>query len=135
MLEVYSVNVTVPAGSAFPLNTVKILKGCTATIGGNSIQLNRAGVYNVSVSASLEPGTAGDVSLALYKDGSPVAGASTSFTGALNTVNTASLDALIQCPQNNNPCNCSTSPLTITIVNTGETEVTGNINVVVTKLC
>ena len=135
MIEVYSNNVTVSAGATFPLNNVKIIKGSTATLNGNSIQLNRAGVYSINVALSVEPVTAGEVSVALYKNGLPDAGSGTGFTGVLDTINTASFPVLVQCPQNNDPCCCCTAPTTISIVNTSEVDITGDIIVVVTKVC
>ena len=135
MIEVYSNNVTVPAGSTFPLSNVKVIKGCTATLNGNGIQLNKAGVYSISVSLTAEPATAGDVSIALYKNGVSDAGSGTQFTGAVDTISAASFPALVQCPQNNDPCCCCTAPTTVSIVNTSDVDITGDITVVVTKLC
>lgn len=135
MIEVFSTNVTVPAGGVFPLGVTKIVKGETATRSGDSIQLNRMGVYNVNVSASLEPSAAGDVVISLYRDGVAQESSSTTFTGAVDTIGAASFSDLIQCPQNNNPCCCASSPVTLTLVNAGDVDVTGSIRIVVTKIC
>ena len=134
MIQVYSDNVTVAVNSTFPLNNVVLEKGCTADLIGNSIRLNRVGIYEINVDAALEPTTAGLVSVQLLENDALVSKGQSEFTGAVDTTGTLSFTALVQCPQNNTCC-CNTSPTVLSLVNVGETEVTGRINVVVTKLC
>ena len=52
MIEVYSNNVSVPAGATVPLDNEVLRKGCTATKSGNTINLNRCGVYQVNCECS-----------------------------------------------------------------------------------
>lgn len=134
MVQAYSINATVAAGAMFPLSIVAIQKGVTATVNGNSIQLNRCGVYAVSVDMSLTPSAEGDVVIQLYKDGVAMPQAKATGTGATTTAANYSFGTLVQCDRNNTNC-CCTSPVTLTLVNDSENSVTGDINVVVTKIC
>lgn len=125
MLEVYSLNVTVPADSTIPFNNISLKKGCTATLNGvSSIELNKCGVYMVSVDAS----SATTTTIQLFKDG--VAQPQAQSTGA-----SLHFTTLVQVPQNNSCCVCS-EPTTIQVKNTGDAASTfTNVNVVVTKVC
>ena len=123
MLELYSLNVTVPADTAVPLNNVKVKKGCTAVLSGTStIALNKCGIYMVSVNSSTETAA----TLELYVDG--IAQANAQSTGT-----TPNFIALVQVDENNSNCPCS-SPTSLQIVNTGAEATFTNVNVVVTKV-
>lgn len=134
MIQVYSSDVTVDANGVFPLNSVRVNKGSYAELVGSAIQLNKCGVYMVEVDASLTPAAAGTVAIQMYKDGVAQPQAYNYFTGVAETANTASFMAFVQVPQNNSPCCCS-SPTFLTINNESEEEVTGRINVCVSKIC
>ena len=125
MLEVYSLNATVPASSAIPFNNVSLKKGCTATLNGvSTIELNKCGVYMVSCDASASAST----TLQLFKDG--VAQNQGQSTGS-----SPSFSTLVQVPQNNSCCACS-EPTTIQVRNVGTSSVTlSDVNVCVTKIC
>ena len=124
MLEVYSLNVEVPADTAIPLNNVVIQKGCTAVNSAPAtIQLNKCGVYMVTCDAS----SSASVTIQLYKNG--IAQPQAQSTGA-----SACFVTFVQVPNDNSNCCCS-SPTTIQIFN-GDTAATfENINVCVSKLC
>ena len=123
MLEAYSLNVAVEADSYVPFNSTSIIKGCTATKpSADTIDLNKCGVYMVSVDASAEAST----TLQLYKDG--VAQPQAQSTGL-----TPSFTTLVQVDKNNSCCACS-SPTTIQIHNSTATTLT-NANITVTKIC
>ena len=122
MLECYSVNTDVGANSFVPFNSTSIQKGCTATKSGtDTIELNKCGVYMVSVNASLETAS----TIQLYKDG--VAQPQAQGTGA-----TPSFVTLVQVPKNNCGCPCS-SPTTIQLMNTTATTFT-DANITITKV-
>ena len=124
MLEAYSLNVTVAPDTAIPFNNTSINKGCTVTHDSpSSFELNKCGVYMVSVDASLEAlGT-----IQLYKDG--VAQAQAQGTG-----DTPAFTTLVQVAENNSCCPC-TSPTTIQIMNTGIADIDCvNCNVSITKV-
>ena len=139
-LEAYSVNITVPANTPIPLNIRTIEKGEFASCNNNgtsNIVFNKCGLYKVSVTASaVASDAAGDITIQLYQDGTPIANAVSTSTAA-NTTNSRSLaiEKLIQVSKNNSPCCCCSSPSTVTIVNAGVTATFNPINVVVTKYC
>lgn len=124
MIEAYSVNVTVPADSAIPFNSVTLQKGCTVTHpSADTFNLNKCGVYMVSVDAS----AAASTTIQLYKDG--VAQPQAQSTGT-----TTSFVTLVQCDKNNSCCPCA-SPTSIQIVNTGDAAATlTNANIAITKV-
>ena len=123
MLEAYSLNVTAAANSNVPFNSTSLIKGCTVTHPSpDTINLNKCGVYMVSVDAS----AAASTTLQLKKNGvlQPQAqstGLSPSFT------------TLVQVQDNNCNCNPCAEPCVIQIVNTTATTLT-NCNITVTKI-
>lgn len=122
MLEAYSLNIDVAANTAIPFQNVSLKKGCTAELSGtNTITLNKCGVYMVAVDATASVAT----TIQLYKDG--IAQPQAQSTGtALSFV------TLVQVPENNSCCPCS-SGTTLQIIN--ETAATyDNVNIVVTKV-
>lgn len=122
MLEAYSENVTVTANSAIPFQNVSIKKGCTAELSGTStVELNRCGVYMVSVDASAETST----TIQLFKNG--VAQPQAQSTGT-----SLCFVTLVQVPENNSCCPC-TAPVSLQVVNTTATTFT-DCNVVITKI-
>jgi hypothetical protein len=122
MLESYSINTEVGANSFIPFNNVSIKKGCTVTkSSADTIDLNKCGVYMVSVDASAGTST----TIQLYKDG--VAQPQAQSTGI-----NPSFVTLVQVPKSNCDCPCS-SPTTIQVMNTTATTF-DDINLVVTKV-
>jgi len=124
MLEAYSLNVTVAADTAIPFNNVTLRKGCTAILNGPStIELNKCGVYAVSVDAS----SAAAATIQLYKDG--VAQPQAQSTGT-----SPSFTTLVQVPNTNTACPCS-SATNIQVKNAADAEATlTDVNIVVTKI-
>jgi len=124
MLEAYSLDVTVPSLSSVPFNNITIEKGCTATLSSPAtIQLNKCGVYEVSVDASSTAAT----SIQLYKDG-------VALPQAQSTGTSPSFVTLVQVDKNNSCCPCA-SPTNLQVKNSGTAAATyTDINVVVTKL-
>ena len=124
MLEAYSTNVTVTANGAIPFNNVTVEKGCTAKLSAPAtIELNKCGVYMVSVDASA---TAANT-IQLYKDG--VAQPQAQSTGS-----SMGFVTLVQVDKNNCNCNCCSSPVTLRVIATTAGTIT-NANIVVTKVC
>ena len=123
MLEAYSLNLEVAEMDAIPFQNIAVKKGCTATLSGTStIELNKCGVYMISVDASAEATT----TIQLYKDG--VAQPQAQSTGG-----TPAFITLVQVDKNNNNC-CCTSPVTLQVINDTAATFT-NVNVCVTKIC
>ena len=122
MLQAYSINATVTAGGAVPFNSVALEKGCTAKLTSPStIELNKCGVYMVSVDAT----AAASTTLQLTKDG-------TALPQAQSTGTTPSFMTLVQVATNNSCCACS-SPVVLRLLNTVATTLT-DCNIVVTKV-
>ena len=122
MLEAYSLNVTAAANSNVPFNSTSLTKGCTVTKPSpDTINLNKCGVYMVSVDCS----AAASTTIQLYKDG--VAQPQAQSTGT-----SPSFITLVQVDHNNDCCACS-SPTTIQVKNTVTTTLT-DINITVTKV-
>ena len=123
MLEVYTLNASVGADSAIPLNNVSIKKGCSAVNSGpSSIELNKCGVYMVALNGVASAAT----TVQMYKNDIPQPQAQAAGTN-LN------FETLVQVSENNSNCCCS-SPTVLRFVNS--TSVTFPIvNVNVTKVC
>ena len=124
MLEAYSTNLDVATGTAVPFNSISIEKGSTAVLmAPSTIQLNKCGVYMVSVDAS----TAAVATIELHKNGmtQPM---------AQSTGTTLSFMTLVQVPNSNSNCCCS-SPTLLQLINTGAAASFTNVNIVVTKVC
>lgn len=122
MLEAYSISTEVGALSPIPLTNVSVKKGCTAVLSGTStIQLNKCGVYMVSLDAVAGTST----TVEMLKNG-------VEQPQAQSTGTTLGFTTLVQVQENNCGCACS-SPTTLQFMN--ETAATfDNINVVVTKI-
>lgn len=136
MLELYSLNVEVDQNGTIPFNNVDLAKGCTAVLTApGTVQFNKSGVYVVNVSASITPAAAGDVSIQLAKDGVLELGSFSTATGTADETTALAFESLVQVPCNNNPCNCSTNPTTVQLINTGQAGTFPVVRMIVTKLC
>lgn len=136
MLEAYSKNQTVPATTGItPFNSVTLKKGCTAELNGvSSIQLNKCGVYEVIFNAIALATTAGDITVEMTKNGVAQPQATRTITGAtVATSVNVPISTLVQVTDNNS-CRCCDTPTILQFINTGVAW-TGDVNVVVTKIC
>lgn len=107
MLEAYSTNIDVGAESYIPFNSTSLIKGCTVTKpSADTIDLNKCGVYMVSVDASSGTST----TIQLYKNG--VAQPQAQSTGT-----SLHFTTLVQSSENNTCCPC-TAPTTLQVMNT-----------------
>ena len=135
MLQVYSINQALADGIAIPFNNVAIQKGKTAILGAPAtIEINKKGIYEILVDGSIDATTtATTATIQLTKNGIPMPQAQK--TVATDTVIPVSysFSALVQATEDNTCC-CITSPTTLQVVYTGDAS-TGDINVVVTKIC
>lgn len=122
MIESYSVNVAVGADANIPFNSTSIQKGCTVEkTGADTFQFNKCGVYMVAVDCS----TGTSTTIQLVKNG--VLQPQAQSTGV-----SPSFVTLVQVPNNNTCCPCS-SPTVIQIQNTTAGTFT-NANIVITKV-
>ena len=124
MLEAYSINQTVASMDAVPFTSVSLKKGCTAELSGAStIQLNKCGVYMVSVNASSATAT----TLELYKNG-------IEQPQAQSTGLNPSFVTLVQVTESNSCCPCS-APTMLQVINVDDAEATlTDANIVITKI-
>lgn len=136
MLEAYSKNQTIPATTGIlPFNSITLKKGCTAELNGvSSIQLNKCGVYEITLNINGLASTAGDVTVAMTKNGVAQPQATRSLVDQTITEGfSLPITTLVQV-KDNNSCRCCDAPTTIQFINQGAAWV-GDIDVVVTKLC
>lgn len=136
MLELYSLNVEVDQNGSIPFNNVDLAKGCTAVLTApGTVQFNKSGVYMVDVSASITPAAAGTVSIQLAKNGVLELGSFSEATAAATSTMNLGFTSLVQVNKNNNPCDCTTNPTTIQLINTGQAGTFPIVRMVVTKVC
>lgn len=122
MLEAYSLNIAVGANANIPFNSTTIQKGCTATkSAADTINLNKCGVYMVSVDCSASAST----TIQLVKDG--VLQPQAQSTGV-----SPSFITLVQVDHNNSCCACD-SPTVIQVRNTTAVTLT-DANITITKV-
>ena len=136
MLELYSLNVEVDQNGSIPFNNVDLAKGCTVVLTApGTVQFNKSGVYMVDVSASIAPTAAGTVSIQLAKNGVLELGSFSVASAAAASTVSLGFTSLVQVSKNNNPCDCTTNPTTIQLINTGQAGTFPIVRMVVTKVC
>ncbi len=136
MLEIYSKNITVAADGMIPLNTVSLLKGTsTQPLGAGSIQFNKCGIYQVTVSGSVIGSAAGLIEIQLEKDGVAQPQAVSLISAPDATSNTPfSFTTLVQVPDGNNLyCPCAQTTV-ISLRNTGIEATYSTIDVTVVRI-
>lgn len=136
MLQAYSSNLTMTADTAFPFNNVTVDKGCAETLSAPaSIQLNKRGVYLVEVDGFGTGGATATGTTQLVVNGVAQPQAISSYGASSGVVSEFGFKTLVQVTENNCPCNCTSSPTVLQVLN-GAAELTdAHINVVVTKIC
>ena len=136
MLQAYSTNITIVAGSAIPFNNVLIDKGCAEKLTAPAtVELDKRGVYLVKVDGFGTGSAAGTEVIQLYVNGVAQPQAQSQFTTASADVANFSFNTLVQVSENNCPCNCYTSPTVLQVRAEGTDLTEADANIVVTKLC
>ena len=136
MLQAYSSNITITAGSAIPFNNVIIDKGCAEKLSAPAtIEINQRGVYIVKIDGFGTGSAAGTETIQLYINDIAQPQAQCQFTTAASDISNFSFNTLIQVNKNNCNCNCYTSPTVLQVQADGANMTDANINIVVTKLC
>ena len=122
MLQAYSTGITLAANANIPFNSTSVQKGCTAVkTGPDTFNLNKCGVYMVSVECSSSAST----TIQLVKDG-------VLQPQAQSTGTSPSFTTLVQVDHNNSNCACD-SPTILQVNNT--TAGTASIaNITITKI-
>ena len=134
-----SYNITeqaVATGGLLTFTTNRILTGCTVTHaeGTTSFQLNKPGYYYVSFNGIAAPTTAaGDVTVQLLSNTSPVPGAIATFSSTATTdLGNLSFASIIKVLPS---CCAIDNTTTLTLTNSGVDSTYNNVNLSITKLC
>lgn len=134
-----SYNITeqaVATGGLLTFTTNRILTGCTVTHaeGTTSFQLNKPGYYYVSFNGIAAPTTdAGDVTVQLLSNTSPVPGAIATFSSTATTdLGNLSFTTIIKVLPS---CCAIDNTTTLTLTNSGVDSTYNNVNLSITKLC
>lgn len=136
MIQVYSDGLTVVAGASIPLNNVTYAKGCSAALAGGTILLNKRGVYLVEVDAYGSVDAAGDFGVQVAVNGAPRLDAINLATGAVGSLTSAKTQCYVTVAQSDCPCDCTSAPTTVQIINPSTVGATdAHYNVSVSKLC
>ena len=133
MLEYFSKNAAITLGaigaeSVVPFTNQNILKGCSSKMSGNTVQLNKGGIYNIDCDLCFEVGAATTLTFVLYVDGvaQPQTQFSVSVSGA-DVLETAHISTYVAKQDNNCQCNPCTAPTNVYLAissSTAATEVT-----------
>lgn len=137
MLQLYSDGLTVAAGAAVPLNNVTYAKGTSATHSAPAtILLNKRGVYLIVVDAYGSVADAGDFGVQIAVNGTPRLDAINLSTVAVGDLASVKTQCFVTVAQTDCPCNCTSAPTTVQIINPSDVGATqGHYNVTVTKIC
>ncbi len=136
MLQVYSDGVTVAAGGTYPLNNATFYKGNTVVqSAAGTAALTKRGVYLVQVDGFGTLAGAGDYSIQLAVNGTPLPQAISTTTLAAAGSASGSFSAIVTVADNNCPCDWTASATNVSVINPSTTEVTdAHINMIVSKL-
>lgn len=137
MLQMYSDGIDVAAGAAVPFNNIVYAKGNSATHSAPATaELNQRGIYMVHVDAYGSVADAGDFGIQLAVNGVPRLDAISEATVAVGDLATASFECVVSVAQSNCPCNCTSAPTTVQLLNSSDVGSTGaHYNMLITKLC
>lgn len=127
---------TLVANQAIAFNNINVLNGCSIdfTAGTTSVELQKPGVYLVTVDSSVaESGTAGVITMQLQNNGVNVNGAVSNIDStAAGDINGMSFSTVIKVLPS---CCAVNNTVTLTVLNTGVGAVYSNANITIIKLC
>lgn len=136
MLEAYSKNKTIAANDVLTFDSVSLVKGCTAKLNGvSSIELNKKGVYEITLDVIGTPSESGVVTINMLKDGVVLQQGIINIPLVATTVSISPSNTVLVTVERDYVGTCSSSPTTIQFVNVGVGLTNANLNVVVTKIC
>lgn len=136
MLEAYSTNKTINTNDVVPFDSVSIKKGCAEKLNGvATIELNKKGVYEVTLNISGTPSIAGVVTINTLKDGVAHAPGTINIPLVATTVSVTPTVTFLVSVNKDNTNECCSSPTTLQFVNTGVGLANTNTNVVINKIC
>lgn len=139
LYTVNNTNQSVETDEAISLGFNRITRNCAVThsAGTASVSLNRVGLYAIQIDANLAatPATGGTLSIALYRDGTPITGAVAIETATSNTdIHNLNIAAPLVKVSPINCCSRNCNPVTITVVNTGDAATLSNIALSAVKI-
>lgn len=104
---------SVAVNSIIPLGSVQRRYGCNCRLSGNAIELSGEGYYTIDADVSIAPTAAGNVTVAVYKDGVQIPGAI-----AYGSVSTASnpVSLCINCTVRQGCCCDSADNITLVLL-------------------
>lgn len=123
-------------GTVYRKNTVKDCCGImTFSNDSTSISLNHKGIYHITVTAIVSAPVAGDVTLSLFANGVEIPGAlgTETITTATTEFHTLTIDTYVLVNNSNILGIWETSPVNLTLVNTGVASIISNVVVNTTK--
>ena len=138
MIQLYSDGLTVAAGATIPLNSIVYFKGNSATHSAPAtVELNQRGVYLIKVDAYGAPTAEGEFGVQVVVNGVPrVDAINLQTVAAAGDFGAVSTHALVTVAQSDCPCNCTSAPTTVSLINPTEVEAEdAHYNVIVSKLC
>ena len=137
MIQAYSDGLTVAAGATIPLNNISYLKGNnTSHSAPATVGLDKRGVYMIHVDAYGTPDDAGNFGVQLAVNGIPRLDAISEATVAVGDYGAVSFNCLVTVATSDCPCNCTSAPTNLTLVNPSDVGATeGHYNMIVSQLC
>lgn len=117
---------TLVTGGTVNFGSIVRKYGCNLEMSGGNPVVAGYGYYGIDVNISFTAGDAGDVIIALYKDGTPITGAKSTTAVAASSAYSVSIPAIIR-----EACNCES---TVTVTVSGVPVVVDNAAVVIEKL-
>ena len=119
MLENYSINTIVELSTAdsesiVPFVNQKLIKGCSTSMSGNTVQLNKCGVYKIDCDLCFAVDATADLTFKVYVDG--IAQPQTVRTvslAAADSYETTHISTYVTKQDNNCKCNPCTSPTNV----------------------
>lgn len=123
-------------GTVYRKNTIKDGSGVlTFSNDSTSVSLNQRGVYHVTVTAIVSGDDAGVVTLQLLENSVDIPGAlaSETITTATTELRTLTIDTYVLVNATNVLCSWQTSPVVLSLVNTGVGAIISNVVVDITK--
>lgn len=103
MIETITTTTTaLTAGQIIPLGSITARTNANVSISNDSLQINRAGYYNVSGQFVVTGTSAGNITIQLYANGTAINGAYSTVTIAEGSTLTIDLDKIVKILPSNN---------------------------------
>lgn len=128
---IFVVNTTtgtaLPVNSTYTPNTIIRRYGSAIQLAGNGISLTEGGYYDIAANVTVTAGAAGVVTAKLYRDGTPIPGATSSISAADGSSVTLPLNAIVR-------VTCPCNQANITVVMSGVATTSQNLAITAEKV-